>query len=71
MFSAKRQPRKLDSAMARASGMWTSRLTRTGASEGLGERAKLQFRLEFFNLFNHPMFRYGSASLDSNVNLHF
>jgi len=27
--------------------------------------------LEFFNLFNHPMFRYGSSSLDSNANLHF
>ena len=37
----------------------------------LGENTKLQFRLEFFNLFNHPMFRYGSSSLDSNVNLHF
>jgi len=37
----------------------------------LGEQAKLQFRLEFFNLFNHPMFRYGSSSLDSNANLHF
>jgi hypothetical protein len=38
---------------------------------GLGEKAKLQFRLEFFNLFNHPMFRYGSSSADSNQNLHF
>jgi hypothetical protein len=37
----------------------------------LGESAKLQFRLEFFNLFNHPMFRYGSSSADSNQNLHF
>jgi hypothetical protein len=37
----------------------------------LGESAKVQFRLEFFNLFNHPMFRYGSSSLDSNSNLHF
>jgi hypothetical protein len=37
----------------------------------LGESTKLQFRLEFFNLFNHPMFRYGSSSLDSNANLHF
>jgi hypothetical protein len=36
----------------------------------LGEQAKLQFRLEFFNLFNHPMFRYGGSSLDSNSNLH-
>jgi hypothetical protein len=34
----------------------------------LGESAKLQFRLEFFNLFNHPMFRYGSPGSDTNVN---
>jgi hypothetical protein len=27
--------------------------------------------LEFFNLFNHPMFRYGSSSGDSNANLNF
>jgi hypothetical protein len=37
----------------------------------LGENTKLQFRLEFFNLFNHPMFRYTGASLDSGANLHF
>jgi hypothetical protein len=37
----------------------------------LGEQAKLQFRLEFFNLFNHPMFRYGGSSLDSVTNLHY
>jgi hypothetical protein len=42
-----------------------------GLPKILGESAKLQFRLEFFNLFNHPMFRYGSSSLDSNVNLHY
>jgi len=37
----------------------------------LGEQAKLQFRMEFFNLFNHPMFRFGGSSLDSNTNLHY
>jgi hypothetical protein len=42
-----------------------------GLPKILGESTKLQFRLEFFNLFNHPMFRYGSSSLDSNANLHY
>jgi hypothetical protein len=42
-----------------------------GLPKILGENTKLQFRLEFFNLFNHPMFRYGSSSLDSNVNLRY
>jgi Carboxypeptidase regulatory-like domain len=42
-----------------------------GLPKILGESAKLQFRLEFFNLFNHPMFRYTGASLDSGANLHF
>jgi len=42
-----------------------------GLPKILGESTKLQFRLEFFNLFNHPMFRYGSSSLDSNVNLKY
>jgi hypothetical protein len=37
----------------------------------LGEKTQLQFRLEFFNLFNHPMFRYGGSSLDSNANIHY
>ena len=36
-----------------------------------GENPQLQFRLEFFNLFNHPMFRYGSSSADTNTNLSF
>jgi hypothetical protein len=36
-----------------------------------GEHPQLQFRLEFFNLFNHPMFRYGSSSADTNTNLSF
>jgi hypothetical protein len=34
----------------------------------MGENTKLQFRLEFFNLFNHPMFRFGSPGSDTNVN---
>lgn len=33
----------------------------------LHENVKLQFRLETFNLFNHPMFRFGSPGSDSNV----
>lgn len=41
------------------------------AAHFLGENAHLQFRLEFFNLLNHPMFRFGSSSADSNTNLHF
>jgi len=46
-------------------------LDKNWAIPKLGESTKLQFRLEFFNLFNHPMFRYGSSSLDSNSDLHF
>jgi hypothetical protein len=37
----------------------------------LGENTKMQFRLEFFNLLNHPMFRYGGSSADSNQAIHF
>ena len=29
----------------------------------LGESARMQFRLESFNLFNHPMFRYNNTNL--------
>jgi hypothetical protein len=36
-----------------------------------GEHPQLQFRMEFFNLFNHPMFRFGGSSADSNSNLSF
>ncbi len=36
-----------------------------------GENPQLQFRMEFFNLFNHPMFRFGGSSADSNSNLSF
>jgi hypothetical protein len=31
-----------------------------------GEKSKLQFRLEFFNLFNHPMFRATNSTFTSN-----
>jgi hypothetical protein len=33
----------------------------------LHENIKLQFRIESFNLFNHPMFRFGSPGSDVNV----
>jgi hypothetical protein len=42
-----------------------------GLPKILGENTQLQFRLEFFNVLNHPMFRFGGAALDSNANLHF
>jgi hypothetical protein len=44
-------------------------IVKTWGIPKLGESTKLEFRLESFNLFNHPMFRYGSSSADSNVNL--
>jgi len=31
-----------------------------------GEKARIQFRLEFFNLFNHPMFRNTDVSFRAN-----
>jgi len=31
-----------------------------------GEKSRLQFRLEFFNLFNHPMFRNTNSTFTSN-----
>jgi hypothetical protein len=32
-----------------------------------GENARIQLRLESFNLFNHPQFRFNSANLSYNV----
>ena len=32
-----------------------------------GEKAKLQFRVDFFNLFNHPQFRFNGQNLNFNV----
>jgi len=34
----------------------------------LGESSRLQFRLESFNLFNHPMFRYNNTNLSFQSN---
>ena len=31
------------------------------------ERTKLQFRVEMFNVFNHPQFRFNGATLAFNV----
>jgi Carboxypeptidase regulatory-like domain len=32
------------------------------------EKSKIQFRMEFFNLFNHPMFRFAGNNLGFNTN---
>jgi hypothetical protein len=37
----------------------------------LGEGARLQFRLELFNAFNHPMFRFGNVQNPPGVNLNW
>jgi hypothetical protein len=31
-----------------------------------GEKARIQFRMEFFNLFNHPMFRNTDTGFNVN-----
>jgi hypothetical protein len=36
-------------------------------SRFFGETARVQFRMEFFKLFNHPQFRFGGANLAYNV----
>ena len=35
-------------------------------SKMFGEKSRLQFRLEFFNLFNHPMFRNTDITFNTN-----
>jgi len=35
-------------------------------SKFFGEKSRLQFRMEFFNVMNHPMFRFNGQNLDSS-----
>jgi hypothetical protein len=37
-------------------------------SKFFGEKSRIQFRMEFFNVMNHPMFRFSGQNLDSSWN---